>query len=186
MVANERIQKQKKTWHEWNPHRIVLEDDLQSCCCRISGMLEWFWCIEEKGNTLPAEKGMAVMNSTLESQPVGSRWKPSPVVGSKVEIVQPVWALRVSPLLGFQRANFLTLWDLFRHVSPQRDHCWMISDWQPTACIMQCVTVASCCLCLLAHPKFGQGNLQGFNLMNLSFRARMTLAGLLTSWLHIA
>ena len=174
----------RKTFHELYLHRVVLENDPQ--CSSVTGADQWnvgivLMSIAKNSNTLPAEKGMEVMNST------GSRWKPSLVVGNKVKMILPT-TLRLFRLFSHWAFASGKLPNSLRFVS--RQQCVTRKFLIDSRLLVKCklwlsMTVASCCLYLLDHPKFGQGSLQNFNLMNLSFCARMTLAGLLISWLYI-
>ena len=138
--------------------------------------------IAKNSNTLPAEKRMEVMNSTPQ---FSTSWKPLKAQScgwqqSRDDSTNQFEALRTLFSLGFCKRQTSYLFEL----------CitrWFLID---SRLLVKCkiwlsMTVASCCLYLLDHPKFGQGSLQNFNLMNLNFCARMTLAGLLTSWLYI-
>lgn len=59
----------RKTFHELYLHRVVLENDPQ--CWSVTGADQWnvgivLMSIAKNSNTLPAEKGMEVVNSTPE------------------------------------------------------------------------------------------------------------------------
>ena len=174
----------RKTFHELYLHRVVLENDSQ--CWSVTGADQWnvgiiLMSIAKNSNTLPAEKRMEVMNSTPQ---FSTSWKPLKAQScgwqqSRDDSTNQFEALRTIFSLGFCKRQTSYLFEL----------CitrWFLID---SRLLVKCkiwlsMTVASCCLYLPDHPKFGQGSLQNFNLMNLNFCARMTLAGLLTSWLH--
>jgi len=157
----------RKTFHELYLHRVVLENDSQ--CWSVTGADQWnvgiiLMSIAKNSNTLPAEKRMEVMNSTPQ---FSTSWKPLKAQScgwqqSRDDSTNQFEALRTLFSLGFCKRQTSYLFEL----------CitrWFLID---SRLLVKCkvwlsMTVASCCLYLLDHPKFGQGSLQNFNLMNL-------------------